>query len=116
MIDWNRVRQLRFELGEAEAATLAQDFLAEMAERLEHLDQTPGAVALDLYHLRGASLNLGFAKLAARCLAYEMQLWHGDPQPVDQSVLSGLFDATKAEFLAGLPQVLAEGTADAPAR
>jgi len=69
MIDWDRVRDLKAEIGEADFVEVAAMFLEEADEVIGRISPAHGAVALekDLHFLKGAALNLGFAQLASLC-------------------------------------------------
>lgn len=111
MIDWNRVLQLREEVGDGAFAALADEFLAEIENRLEQLSADPQQLLRDLHYLRGAALNIGFMKLSALCLADEMQLRHGHAHGVDRDDLREKFRQTKAQFLQDLPFIAPQAPA-----
>ena len=73
MVDWERVRALRDEIG-------AEDFDEVVALFLEEADPAIAALSGEgragpdaLHFLKGAALNLGFAALADHCAAAERQ-------------------------------------------
>lgn len=99
MIDWNRVLQLREEVGEDAFAGLAAAFLAEIEDRLAQLGRQPEQLPGDLHYLRGAALNLGFARFSALLLAEEMRLRHGDAGRVGRDDLVGTFRDSRRQFL-----------------
>lgn len=105
MIDWNRVLQLREEVGEVAFTALANDFLSEIDDRLAQLSHEPELLLRDLHYLRGAALNIGFVTLSALCLADEMQLRHGHAEGVDREDLHKKFRHAKKQFLEDLPFV-----------
>lgn len=105
MIDWNRVLQLREEVGEAAFKPLANGFLAEIEDRLARIGSEPEALLQHLHHLRGAALNIGFVQLSALCLADEMQLRHGHAKGIDCEDLQEKFRRTRAQFLEDLPYI-----------
>jgi len=69
MIDWNRVRDLKSEIGTPDFEEVATMFLDESDEVIARLSRDNGALTLekDLHFLAGAALNLGFTQLAGLC-------------------------------------------------
>ena len=69
MIDWDRLRELRGEIGDDAFDEVVAMFLEETDEVIVRLSTTGGAKVLesDLHFLKGSALNLGFADLAALC-------------------------------------------------
>lgn len=69
MIDWDRVRDLKAEIGEPDFVEVATMFLDESDEVVARLSRDVGAAALerDLHFLKGSALNLGFTQLAVLC-------------------------------------------------
>ena len=69
MIDWDRVAELRDEIGEEDFAEVAELFLEEADEvvaRISALDDLDSRQAA-LHFLKGSALNLGFSDLAQLC-------------------------------------------------
>ncbi len=69
MIDWDRVSELRGEVGDDDFADVVTIFLEETGDILGRMSgaQTFESYRADLHLLRGSALNLGFAELAALC-------------------------------------------------
>lgn len=69
MIDWDRLRDLRGEIGDDGFDEVVAMFLEETDEVVGRLSADGGAKALesDLHFLKGSALNLGFSDLAALC-------------------------------------------------
>ncbi len=69
MIDWDRLRDLRGEIGDDGFDEVVAMFLEETDEVIERLTCDAGAKVLesDLHFLKGSALNLGFSDLAALC-------------------------------------------------
>lgn len=109
MIDWNRVLQMREEVGEELFGQLAADFLSEIEDRLARLSDDPEQLLRDLHFLRGAALNMGFARFSALCLADEMQLRHGNAAGIDKADLIEKFRSTRQQFLDDLPFIIGSG-------
>lgn len=69
MIDWDRLNELRSEIGDGDFAEVVELFLLEADEVIARISVSAGATALeaDLHFLKGAALNLGFRRFAALC-------------------------------------------------
>ena len=73
MIDWDRLNQLRTEVGEDDFDEVVALFLEEVDEVVARLaaNPDPATYEADLHFLKGSALNLGFSDLAALCEAGE---------------------------------------------
>lgn len=102
MIDWDRVKSLRDELGEDDFLTVVELFLDEIEGTVMRLG-TDDAVRLesDLHFLRGSALNLGFAAFGAACYDAEQIVRQGCAQSVSISGLLDSYAEHKKEFLTG---------------
>ncbi|MDB5666790.1 MAG: Hpt protein [Cypionkella sp.] len=80
MIEWDRVKELRSEIGNDGFAEVIAMFLEEADEVIGRIGDTVGTEALeaDLHFLKGAALNLGFAQFAALCRDGERRASGGD--------------------------------------
>lgn len=105
MIDWPRVKELRTEMGDSfgEIVDVFLDEVDEVVARLADGDRS--ALAADMHFLKGASLNLGFARLADVCAVAEQNANAGGSVDVE-SVLA-CFRDSRAEFLAGVESAAA---------
>ena len=101
MIDWNRVRDLKAEIGEEDFVEVATMFLDESDEVIARLSRENGALALekDLHFLKGAALNLGFAQLAALCQDGERRAAAGSID-VDLDSVRGAYTVSRQTFVA----------------
>jgi histidine phosphotransfer protein HptB len=102
MIDWNRVADLRAEIGDDSFAEVVEIFLEEADEVASHLPLIKAAAdqAQALHFLKGAALNLGFEDLADLCQDGERRAGRGAlVQP--GSILES-YHASKAAFQLGL--------------
>lgn len=102
MIDWDRVADLRAEIGAAGFDEVAEMFLAEAEEVSARLraGRPDPTLESDLHYLKGAALNLGFNELAALCGAGEKLAAAG--VPVDLAMVVDSFDASRRAFEVGL--------------
>lgn len=75
MLDWNRINELRDEVGDAEFQLILEMFLDEVEEvmmRLSH--DNPGKLETDLHFLKGCAWNLGFSAFGALCNEGEREI------------------------------------------
>lgn len=102
MIAWDRVNELRSEIGDDNFAEVVEMFLEEADEVIGRIAKTVGAVALeaDLHFLKGAALNLGFAQFAGLCQDGERRAAGGDTG-VDLAQVCNSYHASKKALAAG---------------
>lgn len=65
-VDWDRLNELRADIGEEDFADVAMLFVAELQEHLDGLTADK-ATAADFHFLRGSAANLGFVTLVSAC-------------------------------------------------
>lgn len=108
LIDWARVRELRYEIGEDGFEEVVGLFLDEADETVARLSPIVGAkkFAADLHYLKGAALNLGFAALAAICQDGERRANAGDLS-VDLDDLARIYADSRERFLGGQAEAFA---------
>lgn len=108
MIDWDRVRELRSEIGPEDFDEVACLFLEEADEVIARLSADGGAkvLAADLHFLKGAALNLGFATLSILCQDGERRAGAGDLS-VDLQAVRQAYAACRVEFEADAAQAFA---------
>ena len=102
MIDWDRVRELRAEVGEDAFDEVVELFLDEVDESVESL--TPDCdIAATLHFIKGSAANLGFNEFCAACAEAEQI-------PTDQVNLAEVratYHASRTVFLNGLTDLQA---------
>lgn len=109
MIDWNRVEELRAEIGSDGFAEVAEMFLDEADQAVRALiaglpaDEVEGQV----HFLKGSALNLGFADLAGICQDAERKAAAGYGALVDTARIAAVYRSSRAQLLAGLAKVSA---------
>lgn len=108
MIDWERVKELRAEIGADDFTEVAVMFLEEADEAVARLQPGLSAKAIesDLHFLKGAALNLGFVALSALCQDGERRAGGGDTS-VDLAAVRDTYFASKAAFENGMEQAFA---------
>lgn len=103
MIDWDRVENLRREIGNDDFADVVALFLEETDEVIARLPAQSGAdLRADLHFLKGSALNLGFRALALHCGQGEAALQDATGL-VDPAPIVALYHATRSSFIATLP-------------
>lgn len=102
MIDWDRVNELRSEIGEDDFAEVVDLFLQEADEVIARITQSSGAAVLeaDLHFLKGAALNLGFRDFAGLCQDGERRAALGDSL-VDLAPVKASYEKSKAALELG---------------
>ncbi|MHA6265520.1 Hpt domain-containing protein [uncultured Aliiroseovarius sp.] len=102
MIDWNRVTELKDEIGEDDFAIVAEMFLEEVEEVIDRLKANPKPALFeqDMHFLKSSALNLGFKALTALCAVGEREAAAGNFEAVPLAPLFKTYDASKAEFVA----------------
>ena len=108
MIDWERVKELRGEIGADDFAEVVEMFLEEADEAVTRLSpaQTAKAVEADLHFLKGAALNLGFVALSGLCQDGERRAAAGSTE-IDLTAVVQVYAESKLAFQTGLDQALA---------
>lgn len=100
MMDWERARALRDEIGADDFEEVVALFLDEADAAVAALADNGQAGPEALHFLKGAALNLGFAALADTCGAAEPLARQCGA--VAAGPIVSLYRATRAAFLAGL--------------
>lgn len=111
MIDWQRVRLLRDEIGAEAFGEVVELFLEEVETEIDRLAGVdPGALddlVAALHFLKGSALNLGFETLSQLCHDMEQAAGSGQAGRFDLTAISTCYQDSKAYFLRGLDEVMA---------
>jgi HPt (histidine-containing phosphotransfer) domain-containing protein len=104
MINWDKVSELREEIGAEDFGEVVEIFLEEVDEAITELGKpgAEGTLETQLHFLKGSALNLGFADFSNRCQAGESAAGNGQEDEVDLPAIIKCYEASKAEFLAAL--------------
>jgi len=104
LIDWNRIKILREEIGEDDFPDVVEIFMEEVTEMISALHKSPALETLgaDLHALKGSALNLGFERFAQLCQIGETAAANGKPETIDLPPILDCYDASKSMFLNGL--------------
>ena len=108
MIDWNRVLELREEVGAEDFDEVVDLFLDEVQEVISRLQDHPDPTQLeaDFHFLKGSALNLGFDAFAALCEAGEGKASAGNASDDLPDVLT-CYASSREVFLKDLSQNIA---------
>lgn len=103
MIDWERVQELREEIGDEDFAEVAEVFLEEVDEVIGRLRTSPDPANFeeDLHFLKGSALNLGFQALSKLCQEGERQAATGHAGEVALGPVFDTYAASREAFAAG---------------
>jgi histidine phosphotransfer protein HptB len=104
MIDWNRVEELRSEIGPDGFAEVAEMFLEEAEATVQALisGPAPDEVEGQLHFLKGSALNLGLADLAVICQIGERKAAMGQASEVDTAAVAAVYRVSRQALLDGL--------------
>lgn len=109
MIDWQRVAELRDEIGEEDFDDVVGIFLEEVEETLNRIREAegPAATAEDMHFLKGSALNMGFKALTAVCEQGEALSEQSLAHTIDVAMVEECYLISKKSFLAELPKAFA---------
>ena len=100
MIDWQRISELRDEIGAEDFEEVVELFLAEVEETLEALPKAAESDLEAMLHLlKGSALNLGFQAFAELCLEGEAAARSGNAEQIDRVAVTRLYDESRSVFL-----------------
>ncbi|RDW14365.1 Hpt domain-containing protein [Paracoccus thiocyanatus] len=111
MLDWDRIDELRGEVGDDEFQLILELFLDEVEGVLMRLSPgDPLRLETDLHFLKGCAWNLGFADFGRRCDQGERMAAQGRAPMVDLDALLASYSASKRALMRQL------GSASRPGR
>lgn len=104
MIDWQRVTNLKQEIGDEDFDEVVPLFIEEVTEITDRLSSDVDLSRLedDLHCLKGSALNLGFSEFSDLCHAGESHAAKGNAASVDVAAILASFEVSKQAFLEGL--------------
>ena len=104
MINWQRVNELRDEIGAEDFLEVVELFLEEVQEVVDRLGTTPEPARFeeDMHFLKGSAANLGFQSFAELCAVGEKNSAAGQTGMVDIAAVIGSYNASRAQFLTEL--------------
>lgn len=108
MIDWDRIKTLRDEIGKEDFPEVVDIFIAEVGLMIDRLRTAPHLETLgaDLHALKGSALNLGFRDFAEMCQKGETAANDGRAQEIDVEPILQCYEDSRDIFLSGLESVV----------
>lgn len=100
MIDWERVNELRDEVGFEDFDEVFEMFLAEVEEVMVKLISVPDISNMeeDLHFLKGSALSLGFAHFSNLCQIGETAAANGQADSINLEEIYESYAASKTVF------------------
>lgn len=107
MIDWERVRELRHEIGADGFAEVVELFLDEVESVVMRLGSRPDRLEEDLHFLKGSAWNLGFRDFGGMCQRGERLAATGEGGKVEIAAILGSYGESKTLFMGRLTEFTA---------
>ena len=99
MLDWDRIAELREDVGEENFAEVLVLFVEEVAAALDALGvNDQAALAATLHSLKGSAMNIGLSRVGALCLEGEASLRADPLASLDIAEIRSAFDASRTEI------------------
>lgn len=100
MISWDRVNELKEEVGKDDFAEIAEIFLEEVEEVIGRLKANPTEESLEeeFHSLKGSALNLGFSALSKLCHDGEQKAASGDFAAISLTPVFETYAQSRTEF------------------
>ena len=102
MISWDRVHELREEVGEEDFGEVVELFLEEVEGTLERLKSGAAPTTDDFHFLKGSALNLGFEAMGALCQDSEARSAAGETGIAIAPVVE-IYESSRKVFLERVP-------------
>lgn len=107
MLDWNRIRELRSEVGDDEFKLILELFLDEVEGVIMRLSKSNGAdLATDLHFLKGCAWNLGFNAFGVLCDRGEEMATRGQCSAVSLDAVMNCYSESKRTMISELSSEL----------
>lgn len=112
MLDWNRIRELRSEVGEDEFKLILELFLDEVEAVLMRLNRrAPSRLASELHFLKGCAWNLGFRAFGLLCDEGEKLIACGRVSAFDAEAVIESYSTSKHMLIRALEDEARQPTA-----
>lgn len=99
MVNWDRLSELREEVGEDDLAEVITLFCEEVEEVLAVLDvSSPTELPNHLHFLKGCALNIGFEAVSVRCQNEEARLKQDANAALNIEGIRADYASSKAEL------------------
>lgn len=103
MLDWDRITELRHEVGEDEFQLILELFLDEVEGVMMRLSRHNATrLETDLHFLKGCAWNLGFAAFGNLCDVSERMTADGGAQDVSIEALMASYSDSKQALMRAL--------------
>ena len=104
MIDWQRLRILRDEVGPDDFDEVLDLFAQEVESILSDLspDNAAAQIEAQMHALKGAALNLGFDDFSVLCSRNEKRARDGEIPQIDLSAVTATYFQSKAVLKDGI--------------
>ena len=104
MIAWDRLNELRSEIGDEDLADVVAMFLDEADEVVAGIagGLSDPEMEAQLHFLKGSALNLGLSDLSALCQDGERRAGLGQGSGVDLAAIVSVYEASKIAFMGAL--------------
>lgn len=100
MIHWDRVNELRAEVGDEDFEKVVEIFLEEVEEVVDRFrKQDQSGLAADLHFLRGCAINIGFDQFSRTCEESERAAGAGPISETELRAIVDSYDRSRAEFM-----------------
>lgn len=108
MINWDRVMDLRDEVGPEDFAEIATLFLEEADEVVARLSPKSDAKSMenDLHFLKGSALNLGFDDFARLCQSGERMAANGQTD-IEIDTVRSTYEQSRTAFVTKMQDLAA---------
>ncbi len=107
MINWDKVNELRDEIGAEDFSEVVELFLEEVEETLTKVGEAGRSMEHDMHFLKGSALNLGFHDFSELCRAGEEAAANNPMAEVDAAKIKDCYQASRALFISELSSRLA---------
>lgn len=109
MINWDRVNELRDEVGIEDFCEVSAMFLEEVEDTMTRMIAVPDLSTMeeDMHFLKGSALNLGFAQFSDLCQIGETAAGNGQPETICLNDIFESYAASKAVFKKRLSSLMA---------
>ncbi|WP_342773461.1 Hpt domain-containing protein [Aliishimia ponticola] len=99
LIDWNKVHELREDIGREDFSEVVDLFLEEVELTIAALGNADRSMEHDLHFLKGSASNLGFVAFADLCRQGETAASQGNAGKVNVPEIVGIYRDSKDAFL-----------------
>ena len=107
MLDWDRISELRGEVGDAEFQVILEMFLDEVESAMMRLSaKDPKRLEASLHFLKGCAWNLGFSAFGGLCDDEERRAASGQAEDVGIEGLLSCYSESKKTMMRGLDVAL----------